>query len=441
MPVSITHYQTSHVNQSNFDLLNGTYKRRSLTCVKEDRISNLPEHLIDSILERLRIKDIVRTSIISKKWRYTWTKIKVLVLDEQFSIKFAQNGAFDRNGFINTINHVLTSHNCPILKFHLHIPNMFLDSYQEVDQWMLLLSRKSVRELVLITTSNRRDEHPSNVFSCLKLTKLDLKNCFIKQPLELERFINLQTLFLLNIVFGANFCETEINLPKLKTLSLSNCTHVYSFNIKDFVRAERLTLATMLSNLPKVRSLVTDGHFLKFLSAEKNLNWLPHAVNGLHNLLLMDFELGDLDQLHGALYLLRNSPNLGDLGIVPWYMGPQVDAAPALNHLESLNCLDYTLNELQTVMIVSLEGSRPELLFIKLLLAHSPSLKKFTFRLNEVDVQKRLKIGEDILQFPRASPKAELVLPLEVRGTPLLKQSVSAKGFVKKIELVICLNT
>lgn len=91
-----------------------------------------------------------------------------------------------------------------------------------------------------------------------------------------------------------------------------------------------------------------------------------------------------------------------------FFQGPQVDAGPALNHLESLNCLDYTLNELQTVMIASLEGSRPELLFIKLLLAHSPSLKKFTFRLNEVDVQKRLKIGEDLLQFPRASPKAEL---------------------------------
>nr|KAJ0224803.1 hypothetical protein LSAT_V11C100032760 [Lactuca sativa] len=74
------------------------------------------------------------------------------------------------------------------------------------------------------------------------------------------------------------------------------------------------------------------------------------------------------------------------------FSGPQVDAGPALNHLESLNCLDYTLNELQT-----------------LLLAHSPSLKKFTFRLNEVDVQNRLKIGEDLLQFPRASPKAEVV--------------------------------
>nr|KAJ0226783.1 hypothetical protein LSAT_V11C100032630 [Lactuca sativa] len=105
---------------------------RSLTCDREDKISNLLEHLIDSILERLRIKDSVRTNIISKKWRYRWTKIKVLILDEQFSTKFAQNGAFDRNGFINTINHVLTSHSSSILKFHLHIPNMFLDSYQEV---------------------------------------------------------------------------------------------------------------------------------------------------------------------------------------------------------------------------------------------------------------------------------------------------------------------
>nr|KAJ0225306.1 hypothetical protein LSAT_V11C100032750 [Lactuca sativa] len=213
---------------------------------------------------------------------------------------------------------------------------MFLDSYQEVGQRMLLLSRKSVRELGF-TTSNRRYELPSNVFSCLKLTKIDLKNCFFKQPLELERFSNLQTLFLLNIDFGANFCQTEINLPKLKKLFLSNGTNVYSFNIKVtnlqmlFVYGchdamllrilfEILTLATMLSNLPKVRSLVTDGHFLKFFSAEKNLNWLPHAVNGLHNLLLTDFELGYLDQLHAALYLLGNSPNLGNLGIVPWYM-------------------------------------------------------------------------------------------------------------------------
>ncbi|KAL7616945.1 hypothetical protein Lser_V15G03066 [Lactuca serriola] len=292
---------------------------------------------------------------------------------------------------------------------------MFHDSYQEVGQRMLLLSRKSVRELGF-TTSNRRYELPSNVFSCLKLTKIDLKNCFFKQPLELERFINLQTLFLLNIDFGANFCQTEINLPKLKTLSLSNGTNVYSFNIKVtnlqmlFVYGCHDAMLLRLLHTPCLRltDVITDGHFLKFFSAEKNLNWLPHAVNGLHNLLLTDFELGYLDQLHGALYLLGNSPNLGNLGIVPWYM-VMAYAGPALNHLESLNCLDYTLNELQTVMIASLEGSRPELLFIKLLLAHSPSLKKFTFRLNEVDVQKRLKIGEDLLQFPRASPKAEVV--------------------------------
>ncbi|KAI3511343.1 hypothetical protein L1887_18494 [Cichorium endivia] len=59
-------------------------------------------------------------------------------------------------------------------------------------------------------------------------------------------------------------------------------------------------------------------------------------------------------------------------------MEPQVDIEPASNHLESPNCLDCTLDQLQTVKMISLEGSRPELLFIKLLLAHSPSLEKLT---------------------------------------------------------------
>lgn len=42
-------------------------KRRVVTCTKEDIISNLPEHLIDSILERVPLEEAVRTSILSKK--------------------------------------------------------------------------------------------------------------------------------------------------------------------------------------------------------------------------------------------------------------------------------------------------------------------------------------------------------------------------------------
>ncbi|KAI3697234.1 hypothetical protein L6452_30100 [Arctium lappa] len=427
----------------------GNHKRRLLTCAKKDRISNLPQHLIGSILERLPVQDAVRTSILSKNWRYRWTTMTVLVLDEQFSKKIAKNEAFGRNGFVRIINHVLILHNGPISKFSLHIPEIYLDSFQEVDQTMLLISRKSVKELVL-TNSNSYYELPSYVSSCSELRKLELDNCIFKPLLKFEVFSNLEYLSLKNIDFGANSCGALITLPQLRMLWLVTCKNVYNFNIKasklhallvftcpdamllrlldtpclymvclcfvepfkDFVRVEKMNLARLLSNLPKIKELLMDGHFMKFLSADEIPKWLPCAVNSLSHLRLKNFQLSDLDQLHGALCLLRNSPNLEVLWM-RWQMEPQVmhyDVGPASNHLEYPDCLDQTLNRLRTVEIISFEGSRPAVLFIKVLLAHSPFLEKLTIRPSGTsDLHERLNIAMDVMRFPRASPKAELI--------------------------------
>ncbi|XP_024984155.1 F-box/FBD/LRR-repeat protein At1g13570-like, partial [Cynara cardunculus var. scolymus] len=429
------------------DLLTENHKRRFPTCADEDRINNLSEHLIDSILERLPFQDVVRTSILSKKWRYRWTRMRVLVLDKQFCQKIAKNGAYGRNGFIRIINQVLILHKGPISKFSLHIPKMYLYSFEEIDELMLCLSKNSVRELVL-TNSNRRYELPSYVFSCIELRKLELENCIFKPPLEFKGFFNVVNLFLKDIDFGANSWETPFSLPHLKRLCLHTCTNVYNFNIKakklktlivitcpqanvlrlldspcltvialsfqkpikDFVRVERVNLTILLSKLPKIEQFYIDGHFSKFLSADKIPKWLPHAVNSLKHLLLLYFDLGDLDQLHGALCLLRNSPNLKRLYMKLTHK-PQLhdDVGASSNHLEAPGCLDQTLKRLQLADI-SLEGSRPELLFIKLVLAHSPSLKKFFIRPSGPhDAQKWFNIAKDTMQFPRASPNAETV--------------------------------
>ncbi|CAH1441152.1 unnamed protein product [Lactuca virosa] len=372
--------------------------RRAVSCGDEDRISNLPEHLIDSILERLPFEDAVKTSIISKKWRYRWTTMRALIFDEQFFKKVAKKGAFGCNGFIRIIYKVMILHKVPILKFHLHIPNIYLDSLQEVDQWMLLLSRNGVTELVL-KNLNRRYELPSYLFSCLDLIMLDLQNCFYKPPLEFEGFLNLEELILKHIDFGARLCETKINLPQLKKLSLHTCTNAYNFNIKatklqyltvvaspdamllqlimdspcvsvavialqkpiqDFVRVEKMNLATMLSNLPRVKDLYIDKHFLKFLVAEKIPKLLPCVISSLKRLWLLRFQLSDLHQLHGALCLLRNSPNLETLYMIHM-QEPRVNVGLATNHLVSPNCLDFTLDQLQTIEIRSLVGSKAEL--------------------------------------------------------------------------------
>ncbi|KAL4561336.1 hypothetical protein LXL04_033500 [Taraxacum kok-saghyz] len=401
----------------------------------------------NSILERLPIQDAVRTSILSKKWRYTWTAMGALVFDGHFSNKYSKNEAFDLNGFIRSINRVMILHKGSILKFRLHIPNMFLDSFQEIDQFMLLLSRNELR-------------------------KLELKKCFLNPPLEFKGFPNLEQLLLYDIGFGATMCGTEISLPQLTRLLLKTCTNVYNFNIKatkletlvvancpdtmllrlsdtpfltvalicfqkpikDFVRIEKMNLWRILSNLSRVREFRMDNHFLKvyilglmpkkhytlvknvnnltfisqFLFAEKIQKLLPHTIYSLKNLVLFHFQLSNVDQLFDTLCLLRSSPNLEMLQMYMKVVSP-VDERPASNHLEPPNCLDYTLNQLQTVEIIHLNGSRPELLFIKLLLAHSPSLDKFTMRPNRASyVQKRLDIAKDVLQFPRASTNAKI---------------------------------
>ncbi|KAI3697235.1 hypothetical protein L6452_30102 [Arctium lappa] len=309
---------------------------------------------------------------------------------------------------------------------------------------MLFLSRNNVRELIF-TNSNRRYELPYHVFSCSDLRKLTLGNCIFMPPLKFEGFLNLENLRLTNIDFRANSCGALVNLPRLRWLSLVKCRNVFNFNIKarnlcvllvtacvdamllrlmdspclnvvyiyfwepieDCVQLEGMNLIKMLSILPELQLLCIDGHFLKVPK------WLPVAINSLKYLRLLNCQLSDLDQLHGALCLLRNSPNLERLCMMDKNVKPQVmdyDVGPALDHLESLHCLDHTLNQLQTLEIRNIEGSRLQLLFIKLLLAHSPSLDKLIIRSSGTsDAHQRRDVAKDIMLFPRASPKAEMI--------------------------------
>ncbi|CAH1441165.1 unnamed protein product [Lactuca virosa] len=199
-----------------------------------------------------------------------------------------------------------------------------------------------------------------------------------------------------------------LNCPGAMLLRFLNNPSLTRLDIQDFVEGEVIDLARVLCNLPELEDLSIDSNSLKLLSADNISKCLPHLVNSLKSLGLRNFKVCDLDQLHGALCLIRNLLNVKHFGI-NLNMEPQVDVEPASNHMETPNCLQCTLDQLQTVEIICLEGSKPELLFIKLLLAHSPSLKEITITPSKSSrVQKRLDIAKDVMQFPRASPKAKM---------------------------------
>ncbi|KAI7753386.1 LOW QUALITY PROTEIN: hypothetical protein M8C21_020038 [Ambrosia artemisiifolia] len=347
-----------------------------MVSAEEDILTNFPQDLINPILERLPVKEAVRTSVLSKKWRYRWTTMKTLDLYNQFSQQFLEIGGYQHNGFIRVISQIMTYHHGPILKFHLHIPKEInLDSFQEVDQWIFIL-----RILV------------SRVES-------------VDPPFEFQGFPNLQHINLLYVNFGGG---TVINLPQLKILSLVSCRSVNKFNIK----AEKLQ-ALWVTGCPDANAMVLQllhsEHLNVILAAEKFPKWLPHAVNCLEKLKFISFSFGDLNQLQGALCMLRNSPNLEVLRVTPTQMGPEADLGLTSTFLESPDCLDQTSLMLNYVEMTSLEGSRPELLFVKLLLHCSPHLEKMIIRpAATLDAEKRLNITKDVLMFSRASTKAKV---------------------------------
>ncbi|KAJ0612134.1 putative F-box domain, FBD domain, leucine-rich repeat domain superfamily [Helianthus annuus] len=387
------------------------HKRRHVTSSADDDdiITNFPEDLINPILERLPIKDAVRTSVLSKKWRYRWTTMKSLAFDNHFSQQFLNIGAFSCYGFVRVISQIMIKHQGPILKFVLHIPKeIVLDSFQQVDLWMLILSRNNVRELHIVNF-NQFYQIPTSVFSCRELR-----------------------------VLGLYRGGTVINLPQLKRFKLYSCRNVNNFNIKaeklqylrvtgcpdanamilQLLHSEHLNavyirrLSKSVKDFIQVKrfTFIVDGYFLKILAAEKFPDSLPHVVQCLQELELTSFSFGDLNQLQGALCMLRNSPNLKGLRVTHMLMGQEADLQLTSNYLESPDCLDQTLLMLQTVEMTSFEGSRPELLFVKLLLDCSPHLENMIIQpKSTIDAEKRLNIAKDVLMFPRASPKAKVV--------------------------------
>ncbi|XP_071718604.1 F-box/FBD/LRR-repeat protein At1g13570-like [Rutidosis leptorrhynchoides] len=150
---------------------------------------------------------------------------------------------------------------------------------------------------------------------------------------------------------------------------------------------------------------------IPFSIISKNLSrWLPNKANSLKILRIVNINFGDLDQLQGALRMLRNSPDIEQLHLMNLLTTRHMhfDVTPASSYLEASNCLGQTLNQLKTIEITRVDGSRPVLLFIKLLLAHSPTLEKMSIQPNVTDVHERLN-SKHVMQFPRASSKAELL--------------------------------
>ncbi|PHU02166.1 hypothetical protein BC332_27417 [Capsicum chinense] len=365
-----------------------------------DVISNLPAHVLDDILICLPLRDVVRTSILSNKWRFNWCRLPALMLDQTLwdttneSINFVTR-------FTDIIYHIMAFHVGPITKFTLSIADM--ENYLKIDYLISFLSRNGIRHLVLQFPKDKPYRLPSSFFTCLQMRHLSLHYCSIQPPSTFEGFDGLTSLELY-----------EVKISSEVLGSLISCSLLLEKLMLQISR--RPDLSKYFESFPTLEHLHLNYQSVQFLAAGSSdiATKLSSPLNCLKYLRLSVICLDELVELSIALCLIRSSPYLqdiqmefdylalDDLSILP-LSGDVVNEIPA-------SFTGVTLNHLRSVKLVGISGTKTEIEIIKLLLAVCPMLVRMLIqpKMANESAETRLKVLAEITKFPRASTKAEV---------------------------------
>ncbi|XP_076933974.1 putative F-box/FBD/LRR-repeat protein At2g05300 [Bidens hawaiensis] len=415
----------------------------------DDRLSVLPDEILSHILSLMPTKFAVRTSILSKRWRYTWTLVTNLDFDD------TQGPPYNANIFKKFVNRVFkfckTSH---VKSFRLHISyNQYMCLRSSVSNWIDKAIGLTVRELDICGIQH---ELPLSLFTCNTLTnfRLDLSDCDY-QYREFPSQIYLPCLKTLDIVgYCGPFIHADkfirgcpvleslslevssndeqdcvIKIPTLKWLKLvySSATNVYNNKI--------------VLRVPKLEYLFVGGILCSFFVMEdvsslvgasiacwsSIIDYMPadllNKVRGVQTLAIEDFpfasplpvfpnlkkvELNGVWQFGQITQFLESCPELETFCIdfVGWRgVKPEELGQVKFDRKSIPACL---LTKLTAIKFSKCDGDTWDMEFLDYMLGNAHVLKTVT-----VYAQENLLIEEhpfyaQVLKIPRASPHCEI---------------------------------
>ncbi|XP_038994187.1 F-box/FBD/LRR-repeat protein At1g13570-like isoform X2 [Hibiscus syriacus] len=391
-----------------------------------DLISDLPQSIVESILTRLPIRDAVRTSILSSRWRYKWATLTQLLFDEKCVIS-SNDRCKVEDSLVKFITRTLFLHQGPIHKFQLTTSH--LQCCPDIDQWLLFLSRNDIKELVLELGEGEWFRVPSCLFNCKKLTRLDLFRCEFDPPPSFKGFLCLKSLNLHQVLVSPEAIESLISsCPLLESLALSYfdslALTIIAPNLK-YLCLEGEFKDICLENTPllvamSVAMYMTDDiaeHFEQ--SSSCNFNRFLGSVPRLERLIghiyftkvveLNQVSFEDMKEILVVLRLITNSPNLRELQISGSSNTLATIDAPDLDFWDDERPSDCTFKQLKLVKMTDMSGVPHEMEFIKFLLANSPVLEMMSISPCVYVMDGRLNMLIELLRFRRASAQAEIL--------------------------------
>ncbi|XP_077233346.1 uncharacterized protein LOC143875620 [Tasmannia lanceolata] len=435
--------------------MNSSSKRERRLVSDLDLISNLPGHVIDIILVHLPIKDAVKMSVLSRNWRYKWVMIPEIAFDVHSR---PSSPSSTDTALANIVSLVLLQHKGQIHKFKC---SQFLPSCSFLDSWVFFLSKQGIKEIILEFPNQDYYNLPSSLFSCQQMYCLRLENCIFNLPPAFKGFHCLKILNLNHVTVPNDELEFLISNSllleslTLRTFSHHNCLKINApslryldirgqFEVISFENTILLASATILlvpnsetDMITNVLQLPPGLEELKFGVHKPSLQYnvpqrLPNTFLHLKRLTLLT-NLKNPTEYLIALCLLRSSHNLQKLIVGSLDYEDKVglsSTTSATNYWETKENTNCTLNRLRRIYMVVSSTRQPEMEFIKLLLVSSPLLETLTFCCENSNEEAR--IFEELMQFPRASSKAEIVMLREQMNS----SSKRERGLVSDIDLI-----
>ncbi|KAF9611925.1 hypothetical protein IFM89_036741 [Coptis chinensis] len=236
--------------------------KKVMTKKDEERLSCLHEPLIYHILSFLDMKEVVQTSILSKRWRNIWRSVRILNFHEY---AWTNDGTLDINKrklkfFIDTV--LLLRDGSDIDKFDLNFCTHCGDCGR-IDRWIAYAVKRRVQVLTLASVPI---SSPKSICLSGGVNTLDLAAIIL--PGDKNRNLSLDLPIVENLIIAS--CDHDglnilrISGPKLKYLRLDNA-------FQDFNRGTSIKI-----NAPNLISLKCNGYTYEDYTLE-NLSALVTA--------------------------------------------------------------------------------------------------------------------------------------------------------------------
>nr|XP_011465569.1 PREDICTED: putative F-box/FBD/LRR-repeat protein At1g78760 [Fragaria vesca subsp. vesca] len=275
----------------------------------EDRISELPNAVLCHILSFIpSTKDVVRTSVLSTRWKDIWAYVPNLYFkDDEFS------SSADFMAFVDRV--LLVRDSSAIQRFHLHFNNCHAKDFSRVNGWISTAVSCNVVEIDLsIDTAVRRNVEELD-------NPIDLEEDDVD---ELDYRIDLEEDDMLEYPIKEDdaMFELPISLLTCKTLKVLSLRSMIIINMPTsacncFPRLEFLHIHFTVMN-PRSTVCMDLFHFpvLEYLSIDGDLgfNLLDFSISA-PELKTLRIDLYSSDDLHDMYNFSIDAPKLEKLDL------------------------------------------------------------------------------------------------------------------------------